>query len=527
MKKIYSIIMKAAAALMLAFAPLAASAELTPIADGETAQCDVQYVFTAPADGSLMITALNEASVLQEMLFSSPTFEMAYAIYPYSTLYTSRGYQYYFKITEGENYYFYFDAPAAVGEKSPTFVFQVIEGSLPNNISFIDPVPNTQTPYNLATYPKIFISFLNQGQLSCQGDAATLVYTTVDGGTATTPIYYEGVMHGSSLMYELALQEAIRGVKKNMKDRTEFSVLLTKPTVGGEPVTGKYVNAEGNIELEYFYVAQTSIEEAVYPDPFLSFWPEDSQDGVLSFTFDGPLAPMDEQKNLSFHIFAGPYRDGGDDFGWPQVPAAPLEISGNNISADLRGVHRITTESTVTIYIAGLVDASGMSIDYNGNGAIMLMLPYTLIPQVDLEYEFTPADGSLADVSNVELWAGGMCFEHVSIDGFTFTAQGFEPVEVKLADTNPTPTPLNPNNIIYTIPVPDVMKTAPGVKLAAVLTSIDGYTYSMEAMYNVTDGVEAIEADGANDAEWFDLQGRRVTNPERGIYIRDGKKVIL
>lgn len=39
-------------------------------------------------------------------------------------------------------------------------------------------------------------------------------------------------------------------------------------------------------------------------------------------------------------------------------------------------------------------------------------------------------------------------------------------------------------------------------------------------------GVEAVEAAGA-DAEYFDLQGRRVANPERGIYICNGKKVVI
>lgn len=41
-----------------------------------------------------------------------------------------------------------------------------------------------------------------------------------------------------------------------------------------------------------------------------------------------------------------------------------------------------------------------------------------------------------------------------------------------------------------------------------------------------TTGVGRVERDGT-DAAWYDLQGRRVTNPRRGVYIRQDKKVIL
>ncbi len=39
--------------------------------------------------------------------------------------------------------------------------------------------------------------------------------------------------------------------------------------------------------------------------------------------------------------------------------------------------------------------------------------------------------------------------------------------------------------------------------------------------------VEAVEAAGQNDNIYYDLTGRRVNNPSKGIYILNGKKVIL
>lgn len=41
-----------------------------------------------------------------------------------------------------------------------------------------------------------------------------------------------------------------------------------------------------------------------------------------------------------------------------------------------------------------------------------------------------------------------------------------------------------------------------------------------------TTGINGVGADGT-DAPWFDLQGRRVTNPRRGVYIRANEKVIV
>ena len=50
-----------------------------------------------------------------------------------------------------------------------------------------------------------------------------------------------------------------------------------------------------------------------------------------------------------------------------------------------------------------------------------------------------------------------------------------------------------------------------------------------DLIFEVSQGVnsiEAIEGDGY-DVSYYDLQGRKVTNPTRGIYIKDGKKVVI
>ena len=35
------------------------------------------------------------------------------------------------------------------------------------------------------------------------------------------------------------------------------------------------------------------------------------------------------------------------------------------------------------------------------------------------------------------------------------------------------------------------------------------------------------KSDGQSDSQWYDLQGRHVMQPQKGIYIKDGKKVVV
>jgi hypothetical protein len=47
---------------------------------------------------------------------------------------------------------------------------------------------------------------------------------------------------------------------------------------------------------------------------------------------------------------------------------------------------------------------------------------------------------------------------------------------------------------------------------------------------NGTTGIESVDASLSSDngERWFDLQGRRISKPSKtGIYIRDGKKVVI
>ena len=45
--------------------------------------------------------------------------------------------------------------------------------------------------------------------------------------------------------------------------------------------------------------------------------------------------------------------------------------------------------------------------------------------------------------------------------------------------------------------------------------------------FEVTTGVDAVEANGTNDDAVYNLQGIRVANPQKGIYVKNGKKIVI
>ena len=87
------------------------------------------------------------------------------------------------------------------------------------------------------------------------------------------------------------------------------------------------------------------------------------------------------------------------------------------------------------------------------------------------------------------------------------------------------------NNPIGFYKVKKSVTTVPGNKAFLVLTDAEaqakGFILTFED--GSTTGIETVETSKGNieDGVYYDLQGRRVENPTRGIYIVNGKKVVI
>lgn len=530
MKRLASSI--AAVALAIAAGASGAAANYPQIENGSEftiSNADTVLEFVAPETGVLTIetNAFEQYAGLayNTLLYLSPEHDLSDAYMTFSRSLTSEGWTYYYTVTGGVAYYLWLDGGALYEPATLKFSF---EPGLPRpRINYVAPEPSADRIYNFATYPELQVMFNMVGDV--RFESSELLYQTANGQKSIHLDFVE-VYDGTSLRYDFNVYGAVTSVRDEMLTDTEFSVVITKPEIDGDAVTGEYVDADGNVTLTYLYQKQTTVKSLEYPDPFLSYWPEDSEGGIIKIEFDGNLLPPEEQENLSFGIFAGDYKDGEN--GWPQLPGAPIVLGEKTVTIDLRGVIRETDQSTVTILIQGLLAANGFSIDYRGSGVVDIYnIPYVLLKNVSLEYEFTPAAGSLADVDEVELWTVSDTFRHVSFEGFRYVLEGdAQPVEISMEEVEIKPDIFNPDDSLMYIPVPEKVRRASGdVTLSAVLSSLDGYEYDIEVTYsNGDNAVEAIGAESGADTRIYNLQGIEVKGtPAPGLYIVGGRKVKL
>jgi hypothetical protein len=50
---------------------------------------------------------------------------------------------------------------------------------------------------------------------------------------------------------------------------------------------------------------------------------------------------------------------------------------------------------------------------------------------------------------------------------------------------------------------------------------------SLDSNGNGTTGLKEVKSGAAKSEEWFTLQGQRVLNPGKGLYIKNGRKVVI
>lgn len=412
---------------------------------------------------------------------------------------------YFYYLSAGQTYYVkpFFGAYLYDQPKNVTFTFTFTSGKEAPHITSLYPAPGNNSTYNLVDYPVLQVLFNTWGTFTF-GNNTRLKYIDNDGVTKSTNLEYE-IVEGEYVGFKV--KQAIDQVKKDMKDGSIFSLIISSPKVNGEAITGEYVNSDGNIELTYTYKRLTGIETAVYPSTFYSYFPKGDADGIVTLTFDAPLQPLQQQLNratpMQFSIRAGEYKAGGgenDKDVWPQITEnAPLSIDGNTVTIDLTGVIRPNPESAdyeyvsgilkdepvVSIWIQFLLDANGDPVDfYNSNLVQINNLPYVLLDKITMQTEITPMSGSLKNVDEIEVWTVNETFKHVKIDSFQFAVEDDPDSPYTVTDYRTEADPFDPNSSLIYIPVPAIVKVAEGnITLSAVLTTLDGYDYSISASY--------------------------------------------
>ncbi len=326
------------------------------------------------------------------------------------------------QVTEGSSIYIVDDFPMDDG-----IVTLYMEGidRIPLEIQYLQPTSDNE-PVDFNNYPALQATFNQVVKLTdtnasisfnnrLTGNETTLTSKVTGSGTKmiTVPFY--------TLLKPYIASEAI-------KPGDAFKVTVrTLVSEQGEP----YVNAdaEGNCVFNFICGSiPTVLVQSYCPNPFLSYWPEGTPEGVLKLTFNGPLGTS--SKTIA-NIGWG--NQEGED-GQYYTEDLPYTIDGNVLTVDFTG--KVRTPATMTpmypdssypnmiISISGIVDQYGVPVGSDGLGTVGTYNfdpKYELIERANIATEFEPASGAdLAEASTVNVWISGI--KSISFDGFKIEA---------------------------------------------------------------------------------------------------------
>lgn len=270
---------------------------------------------------------------------------------------------------------------------------------------------------------------------------------------------------------------------------------------------------------------------------FMTYYLPGGEDGLVKLTFDRDLDPTWKP---TAKIQYGDL-DNQDYSMYIEYP--PVFIEGSTLNVDLRGVSRLPGEMVpglpaqkyIYLQVTDIKSSDGQHV-WTGQ----LSSPYSFGFSYELKTviynvaaDWLPLPGApLASGTDMEIWV--LNGNHIIFDtvDFAFTHAG-EPAmaSVPYSELQAEADPSYADAVIYTLKAPQLdadADTEINVSFGGLICA-DGqdHTSDISVRYrSATSGVESVTV-GVADDTIYDLQGRRVTNPSAGIYIRGGKKFIV
>ena len=305
-----------------------------------------------------------------------------------------------------------------------------------------------------------------------------------------------------------------------------------RPDLGDGPgkLVIKYTMAPRPVEL----IREVGTPASGMTD-FLTYYLPGGSEGKVSLIFSGDLDPKcnplaEIQYGDVDNIEAGMY------FEHP-----PVSIEGATLTVDLRGVSRfpeqmipgLPAQSNIDLVISRIKSADGQYVltgyaasPYSyGFSYKLKSLTYSIAA------DWVPAAGSpLNSGQEMEMWVlNGQKIQFDSVD-FSFTKDGVaNKVSVPFSELSSTPD--SDDAMLYHFKAPAIDADADTditVSLGGLLCA-DGLDHSSDIFVrykSASAGVEGIQATGVDNV-FYDLTGRQVKTPSKGIYICNGKKIIV
>ena len=428
-----------------------------------------------------------------------------------------------YSINKGETVYFYHPGPISEGK------FRFIVGKEQIELGTVDPSP--ENVLSLSTAYRLELAF----NLSVK---CTKCVVEVNGLSAElSPTVSDSYI---SINWFNTLMQWYRDGKINAGD--ELTVTLTgirdeynssnRPDFGDGP--GKLVLKYKMAGIPAQLVREKGTPNSGVRD-FMSYYLPGGDTGLVSLIFSGELDPechpiAEIQYGDQDNIEVGMYYE-----------RAPINVDGNTVTVDLQGVTRFPEEmipglqpqSTIALIVSNIKSADGQYV-LTGQVASPYSygFSYNLKSVVySIAADWVPAAGSsLNSGQEMEMWVlNGQKIHFDSVD-FSFSKDGVaNKVSVPYSDL--TSTVDSADAMLYYFKAPAIDADADSeitVSLGGLLCA-DGLDHSSDIFVRYksgSSGVEGILEEGSDNI-FYDLTGRQVKTPSKGIYICNGKKIVV
>ncbi len=429
-----------------------------------------------------------------------------------------------YDVTEGETIYFYLAFPLEGGN----FRFTVDNEML--TLSYVDP-PVGETPVSIATDYSATIAFsipvkytkctLNVNDTSIEMTAqVSNSYIIVDWFNTLRKLYREGKINAGD---ELTLN--FTGIRdaNDASNRPDFGYgvgkLILKYKMAGKPA-----------EL----IWQSGTPESGMTD-FQTYYLPGSNEGIVSLTFSEPLDPK------CHPIAEISYGDSDNVEMGMYMERPPVTIEGKTCSVNLQGVTRfpdqmipgLPAQPTIGLTITGIKSADGQYVLTGyASSPYSFGYSYNLKSVVySIAADWLPLSGSeLNSGDPMEIWVmNGKKIIFDSVD-FSYIKNG-ESAKISVPYSELTATEDSDDAMLYNLNAPTI-EPDPNSEIVVTLGGLlcaDGLDHSTDILVKYkssTSAVDSIEME-ESDRVYFDLTGRRIASPDKGIYISNGKKVIV
>ena len=428
-----------------------------------------------------------------------------------------------YSVTEGETLYFYHPNPISGGVFRFVVEKEQIELGLvepsPENVLSISSAYRLELAFNMSI--KCTRCFAEVNGVSAE-ISPTVVdsYITVNWFNTLRQWYHDGKINAGD---ELTL--TLTGIRDeyNSSNRPDFGD-------GPGKLVLKYKMAGAPVEL----IREVGTPNSGVTD-FLTYYLPGSNDGIVTLIFNGEIDPdCHPSAEIEYgdpdNIDAGMYHE-----------KVPVNIDRNKVTVNLQGVTRFPEEmipglqpqSTISLIVSNIKSADGQNV-LTGYAASPYSFGYSYNLKslvYSIAADWMPAAGSpLKSGDDMEMWVlNGQKIRFESVD-FSFIKDGVaNKVSVPYSDL--TSSVDSADAMLYNFKAPAIdadVDTEITVTLGGLLCA-DGLDHSSDIFVRYKSSPSAVEGIQAADSDniFYDLTGRKVKTPSKGIYITNGKKIVV